>query len=81
LSWLSYEILDDGGATDWEHGPGGHGPMPPSTLSIGPGDSSEMVGSLYSLVPADYAKSFKIKFKDLEDHTFVSSSFKACIEK
>jgi hypothetical protein len=81
LSWLSYQVLDGGGSTDWEHGPGGHGPMPPDTLSIGPGDSAEVVGSIYSLVPADYAKSFKIQFKDLADHTFVSSSFKACKAK
>jgi hypothetical protein len=81
ISWLSYKILDGGGATDWEHGPGGHGPMPPDTLSIGPGDSAEIVGSLYGLVPADYPKSFMIQFKDLDDHTFVSSSFKACKAK
>ena len=80
LSWLSYQILGDGGNTDWKHGPGGHGPMPPSTLSIGPGDSAEVVGSLYGLTPADYAKHFKVKFSDLAGHTFVSSSFKACIE-
>lgn len=79
LSWLSYQVLDDSGATDWEHGPGGHGPMPPDTLSIGPGDSVEVEGSLYSLAPADYAKTFKIQFNDLDDHTFVSSPFKACM--
>jgi hypothetical protein len=81
LSWLSYKIVDEGGATDWEHGPGGHGPMPPSTLSIDPGDSTEVVGSLYSLVPADYTKRFKIQFEDSADHTFVSSSFKPCVAR
>ena len=81
LSWLSYEILDDGGPIDWKHGPGGHGPVPPSTLSIGPGDSTEVMGSLYSLSQADYVKSFKIQFKDLADHTFVSRSFKPCVAK
>jgi len=53
--------------------------MPPDTLSIGPGDSVEVEGSLYSLAPADYAKTFKIQFNDLDDHTFVSSPFKACM--
>jgi hypothetical protein len=78
ISWLSYKILDNRGATDWEHGPGGHGPMPPDTLSIGPGDSAEIVGSFYDLMPADYPKSFMIQFTDLDDHTYVSSPFKAC---
>lgn len=78
ISWLSYKILDIGGATDWEHGPGGHGLMPPDTLSIGPGDSAEIVGSLYALIPADYPKSFIIQFEDLDGHKFVSSPFKAC---
>jgi hypothetical protein len=81
LSWLSYKVLDDGGRIDWGHGPGGHGPMPPDTLSIDPGDSAEVVGSVYSLVPADYTKSFKIQFDDLADHTFASNAFKACIAK
>ena len=81
LSWLSYQILDDGGPTDWKYGPGGHGPVPPSTLSVGPGDSTEVVGSLYSLIPEDYAKSFKIQFKDSADHVFVSNAFKPCAAK
>lgn len=79
LSWLSYKILGDGSNADGEHGPGGHGPMPPSTLSIGPGNSAEVVASLYGLTPADYAKLFKVQFGDLSGHTFVSSSFKACV--
>jgi len=79
LSWLSYQILIDRGVTDWKHGPGGHGPMPPSTLSIGPGEVTEVVGSLYSLSPADYDKSFRAQFSDVAGHAFVSSSFKACV--
>jgi len=77
LSWLSYQILIDSGTADWKHGPGGHGPMPPSTLSIGPGKATEVVGSLYSLSPADYGKSFRVQFRDAAGHVFVSSSFKA----
>ena len=65
LSWLSYQLLIDSGITDWRHGPGAHGPMPPSTLSIGPGEATEVVGSLYSVSPADYGKSFMIQFSDV----------------
>ena len=80
LSWLGYQVLDDSGSVDWEHGPGGHGPLP-YTLSIGPGDSTEVTGSIYNLAPANYGKSFKIQLKDRDDHVFVSSPFKACVAK
>ena len=76
LSWLSYKVLSDG-AVDWRHGPGGHGPMPPSTLSIGPGESVEVVGSLYGLKPEDYARRFKIQFKDEAHNSLVSGAFNA----
>lgn len=78
LSWLDYRILDEDGAIDWKHGPGGHGPMPPHTLTIDPGDKTELVGSLYDLAPVDYAKNFKIQFKDETGRVFVTSPFKAC---
>ena len=81
LSWLYYQILDDSGARDWEHGPGDHGPMPPSLLSIGHDDSTEVVAALYGLTPADYATNFRIQFKDTADHIFVSSPFKPCVSK
>jgi hypothetical protein len=81
LNRLSYRILDEDGATDWKHGPGGHGPMTPSTLSIGPGDTTEVIGSLYGLAPADYARSFRIQFEDPDGRKFVSGSFKSCAVK
>lgn len=78
LSWLSYRVLDESGAIDWKHGPGGHGPMPPHTLTIDPGDKTELVGSLYGLTPDDYTKNFKIQFKDEAGHVFMTGLFKAC---
>ncbi|GGA28740.1 hypothetical protein GCM10010981_16950 [Dyella nitratireducens] len=80
LNGFSYKILDDGGTTDWRHGPGSHPPVQLLTLSIGPGDSTELVASLYDLTSEDYGKSFKIQFTDVADHIFFSSSFKACKE-
>jgi hypothetical protein len=78
INGFHYEILDDDGATDWKHGSGSHPPVPLLTLSIGPGDSTELVASLYELTSEEYGKNFKIKFTDVDDHIFVSSSFKAC---
>lgn len=54
--------------------------MPPSTLSVGPGDSTEVEAPIYDLVPADYAASFRVKFKDVADNTFVSNPFKPCVQ-
>lgn len=78
LSWLRYKVLGDEGV-DYAHGPGGHGPVLFSTLSIGSGDSAQVVGSVYELKAEDYAKSFRIQFEDEAGHTYVSVPFKPCV--
>jgi hypothetical protein len=78
INGFSYEVLDEGGATDWKHGAGSHPPVPLQTLSMGPGDSTELVAPLYELTNAYYGKRFEIRFSDEDNHVFVTSSFKAC---
>ena len=80
LSWLSYKVLEaDSEVVDWKHGPGGHGPMPPDTLHIGSGDSTRLIAELYDVQPKDYGREFRIRFKDEQDKTYTSGSFKPCI--
>ena len=79
ISWLYYVVLDDSGKVDWKHGPGGHGPMPPSTLRIGPGDSTSVSASIYQINTDNYSQKFRIKFEDLEGHSYTTSSFIPCI--
>ena len=77
LNWLSFQILNETGARDWDHATG-HGNMVIDTLSTGPGDTTELAVPLYELKPEDYAKTYVIQFKDRRDHQFMTSSFKLC---
>jgi hypothetical protein len=78
LSWLSYEILNDAGGISWEHGPGGHGPMPPSTLRIGPGDSTTVLAPIYALNPNSYHSTYSVRIKDEDGNSYVTDKFSPC---
>ena len=79
ISWLSYAVFDKAGNDEWTHGPGGHGPMPPDTLSIGSGNSTQLLAYIYDVTSVDYGKEFRIKFKDVVDNIYISPPFKPCI--
>ncbi|MGO4549577.1 hypothetical protein AB4059_00515 [Lysobacter sp. 2RAF19] len=81
LSWLSYQVLNEAGKADWRHGPGGHGPMPPPTLKIGPGDRTELWAVLFDVGEADYGRSFRIRFEDAEKHTWTTDAFRPCVQR
>jgi hypothetical protein len=81
LSWLSYKIIAAGPkhSISWEHGPGGHGPMPPNTLHIGPGDAALLVAPLYEVKRGDQSSRFRIEMSDTQDHVFTSEPFTPCV--
>ena len=81
LSWLSYDVEgvpreDD----DGRHGPGGHGPLPPDTLRIGPGDWTTVWAEVYDLDTDDYARSFRIRLKgSAGDQAWTTDAFRPCV--
>lgn len=77
LNWLSFQILNEGREKDWDQATG-HGNMVIDTLSIGPGDTTELAVPFYELKPEDYAKTYVILFKDQRDHQFMTRPFKLC---
>lgn len=82
LHWLAYSVASDGpsGAiAAWELGPGDHGPMPPLTLSIGPGDATTVVAHLYNPAQADKSSRYRIRIRDLEEQRHLSEPFPICL--
>lgn len=77
LNWLSFRILNEDRARDWDHATG-HGPMVTDMLSIGPGDTAELTIPFYALEPDDYAKIYVIQLEDRRDHQFTTAPFKLC---
>jgi hypothetical protein len=80
LSWLSYDVLDGAGNVEWQHGPGGHGPLPQPTLTMASGDRTVLSAMLYGIGASDYARSFRIRFEDEEKHTWTTDAFRPCVE-
>jgi hypothetical protein len=82
VNWLYYEVLDgeEGGDVDFEHGPGGHGELPSSTLRIGPGDSTTVSAVLYGIGPEDYSKRFRIRIESMDSIVFTTEPFLPCIQ-
>jgi hypothetical protein len=81
VSWLYYKVQDNPkqpDQVDWRHGPGGHGPMPPETLRIAPGDSTRILTPIYGLATADRAKQYRIQFSDLAGNGYTSEWFTPC---
>jgi hypothetical protein len=78
VSWIYYDVLKNGSRA-WEHGPGGHGPMPPNTLQVGPGDSAQLAAPIYELTPSDYSSKFSIRFSDEDENKYTSPPFLPCV--
>jgi hypothetical protein len=78
ISWLYYQVFTETGGVDVAHGPGGHGPMPPNTLRIGPGDSAKVTAVLYGLTAFDCPRTFRIRFQDLDDNWYTTEAFAPC---
>lgn len=81
LNWIYYRVIDDSefpGKIDWAHGPGGHGPIPTYTLSVEPGDKTDVVAWVYAVVAADYARKLRIEFEDVHKNKYTSASFFPC---
>jgi hypothetical protein len=81
LSWLSYWVLSDlpsGSNVEWEHGPGGHGPLPQNTLAIGPSDSTSVFAKIYGTAKMDTTASYRIQIEDQNDQIYLSNVFRIC---
>ena len=79
LSWLSYDVLKGNGRVSVDHGPGGHGPILPDVLSVGPGDSTTLLAPFYAVKPDSHQFDFRIKIEDEDDNTYVTDSFRPCL--
>jgi hypothetical protein len=80
LNWLDWELLSgDSMDTDFQHGAGGHGPMPGAHLSIGAGDSARLEVAVYGLDPIAANSSFRVAVKDDDGNTYVTNPFRACL--
>jgi hypothetical protein len=81
LSWLSYDVLNEslpGDHVDWQHGPGGHGPVPQPELHVGPADGAVVIAKIYGLKASDYSSTFRIRVKDFADQMYISEPFHVC---
>ena len=81
LSWLSYSVLRDspsGSNVEWEHGAGGHGPLPQNTLAIGPNDSTNVFAKIYGTAQMDKTASYRIQVEDQADQIYLSNAFTIC---
>jgi hypothetical protein len=81
LSWLSYDVLDDAGDVDWDHGAGDHGPLPQPTLTVTPGDRTVLLAVLHDIEEADYGRSFRIRFQDEDKHSWTTDAFRPCVQR
>lgn len=81
LSWLSYSVAMASPSDMeilWEHGAGGHGPLPQNELAIGPNDGTRVVAKIYGTSRMDTAATYRIVVEDLQDQTYVSDPFTLC---
>ena len=76
LSWLSYDIQNDQGI--FEHGPGGHGPLPQKELVVAPGDAVRVTAYVYDLELKDYSSRFVVQITDLAGREYSSPVFVLC---
>ena len=79
FSWLSYQVLNDAGEVSVDHGPGGHGPMPPSTLRISPGDSTLVVAPIYALNLGSHTAKYAIRIEDEDKNIYTTAQFSPCV--
>jgi hypothetical protein len=78
ISWLYYRVLTENGRVDLNHGPGGHGPMPPKTLRIGPGESASVIATLYGVSGNDCSRQIRVRIRDLEGNWYTTDTFAPC---
>lgn len=80
LSWLAYAVVSasEGHDAAWQHGPGGHGPVPQNQLNVGPKDSTIVTADVYGLEPKDYGVPYRIRMKDLTGQQHFSNVFRVC---
>lgn len=81
LSWLSYVVLNATTKTDqveWDHSPGGHGPLPQDELAIGPDDATIVYARIYGARRMDAQGLYRIQIKDGERRTHMSDEFNLC---
>ena len=81
LSWISYAVLSSKlqeGEEDFRRGPGGHGIELLYTLSIGPGDSTQVVSPIYEISTFDSTTRFRVRIKDPKGHAYLSDWFFPC---
>ena len=81
LSWLSYSVVSDspsGVEIQWEHGAGGHGPLPQNKLAIGPKDGTRVFAKIYGAARMDKTVTYRIQVEDLQDQTYLSDPFPVC---
>jgi hypothetical protein len=81
LSWLSYAVLNQslpGDKVDWEHGPGGHGPLPQNELAIGPDDSTVVYARIYGARNMSATGLYRIRIEDKDHQIYMSNEFGLC---
>ena len=81
LSWLSYSVMRDspsGSEVEWNHGAGGHGPLPQNTLAIGPNDSTRVFARLYATSQMDKIAAYRIQIDDQDDQIYLTNAFTIC---
>lgn len=81
LSWLSYSVVNEsssGRQVEWEHGAGGHGPLPQNKLAIGPSDSTRVFAKIYKTAPMDKTATYRIRIEDQDDQIYFSDGFTIC---
>ncbi|MFT3805657.1 hypothetical protein [Arenimonas sp.] len=82
LTSIAYDVINDdlaGDKVDWSHAGSGHEMPTGFYLHVGPGDSTQMVGVLYSIVPKDHRTPLRIQVQDVEGRKYLTNSFLPCI--
>ena len=79
LSWLSYDVLKSNGRPSVDHGPGGHGPILPDVLSIGPRDSTTLLAPFYAALPDSHQSRFHIRIEDEDQNAYITDDFSPCL--
>jgi hypothetical protein len=83
INWVYYKVYarsssDLPETIDYQHGPGGHGTVSVTRVTLSHGDTTDLIADMYGIQQKDAKSIYRIGLEDTSGRIFMSQPFGVC---